>query len=84
MPIPETTSAGSFAHIQGGTLVRFGESKTWREISLWIKSLQRVVDLLPLPSESEPFLARTFSSEVEFKKQKSAHGNAAPKTRAGF
>jgi AraC family transcriptional regulator len=69
MPIPETTSADSFARFVGGKLLRVGEGKTWREVNAWVTSLPRIVDSLPLPSVSEPFLAWTISGEVEFQER---------------
>ena len=74
MPIPDTTSADSFARFVGGKLVCVGEGKAWREVSAWVTSLPRVVDTLPLPSVSEPFLAWTISGEVEFQERE---GNRA-------
>jgi AraC family transcriptional regulator len=69
MPIPETTSAEAFERFVGGKLLRVGEGKAWREVNAWITSLPRVVDSLPLPSVSEPFLAWTISGEVEFQER---------------
>jgi AraC family transcriptional regulator len=69
MPVPETTSAESFACFVGGKLLRVGEGKAWREVNAWITVLPRVVDSLPLPSVSEPFLAWTISGEVQFKER---------------
>ena len=69
MPIPETTSAESFERFVGGKLLRVGEGKAWREVNAWITSLPRVVDSLPLPSVSEPFLAWTISGVVEFQER---------------
>ncbi len=69
MAIPETTSAEAFARFVGGKLLRVGEGKAWREIKAWITALPRVVDSLPLPSVSEPFLAWTISGEVEFQER---------------
>ena len=63
MPIPETTSAEAFERYVGGKCLRVGHGKAWREIKAWIIALPRVVDALPLPSVSEPFLAWTMSGE---------------------
>jgi AraC family transcriptional regulator len=49
--------------------MRVGEGKAWREIKAWTIALPRVVDLLPPPSVSEPFLAWTISGEVEFQER---------------
>ncbi len=69
MPIPETTSAEAFADYVGGKCLRVGHGKAWREIKAWSVALPQVVDLLPLPSVSEPFLAWTMSGEVEFQER---------------
>ena len=69
MPIPETTSAESFARYVGGKCLRVGDSKAWREIKAWTIALPGVVDSLPLPSVSEPFLAWTLSGTVEFQER---------------
>lgn len=69
MPIPETTSAEAFAKYVGGKLLRIGQGKAWREIKAWTNSLPCVVDSVPLPSVSEPFLAWTISGEVDFQER---------------
>jgi AraC family transcriptional regulator len=69
MPIPETTSAEAFARYVGGNVLRAGNGKAWRDIKAWIVSLPSVVDVLPLPSVSEPFLAWTISGDVEFQER---------------
>jgi AraC family transcriptional regulator len=69
MAMPETTSAESFARFVGGKCLRVGEGKAWRELKAWIIALPQVVSSLPLPSVSEPFLARTRSGEVEFQER---------------
>jgi hypothetical protein len=43
MPIPESTSAESFASFVGGRLLRVGEGKAWREVKAWATSLPQVV-----------------------------------------
>lgn len=83
MPIPETTSADSFARFVGGKLVRVGEGEAWREVSAWITSLPRVVDSLQLPSVSEPFLAQTISGEVEFQEREGNRPWIANRVRKG-
>lgn len=50
-------------------MLRIGEGKAWREVKAWTTSLPRVVDSLPLPAVSEPFLAWTTSGEVEFQER---------------
>jgi AraC family transcriptional regulator len=69
MPIPETTSAEAFERYVGGECLRVGRGKAWREVKAWTIALPRVVDTLPLPSVSEPFLAWTLSGEVEFQER---------------
>ena len=69
MPIPESTSAEAFSNYVGGKLLQVGEGKAWREIKAWTTSLPRVVDSLPLPAVSEPFLAWTISGEVDFQER---------------
>jgi AraC family transcriptional regulator len=69
MPVPETTSAEAFAHYVGGKVLRVGNGKAWRDIKAWIVHLPQVVDTLPLPSVSEPFLAWTISGKVEFQER---------------
>jgi AraC family transcriptional regulator len=69
MPVPETTSAEAFARYVGGKVLRVGRGKAWREIQAWTTALPRVMDLLPLPSVSEPFLAWFISGEVEFQER---------------
>jgi AraC family transcriptional regulator len=69
MPIPETTSAEAFARYVGGKCVRACRGEAWREIKAWIVAPPRVVDTVPLPSVSEPFLAWTASGEAEFQER---------------
>src|ERR1017187_7779648 len=69
MPAPETTSAEAFERYLGGKCLRVGHGKAWREIKAWTVALPRVVDALPLPSVSEPFLAWSMSGEVEFQER---------------
>jgi hypothetical protein len=69
MPVPETTSAEAFARYVGEKVLRVGRGKPWREFQAWTMALPRVVDLLPLASVGEPFLAWTMSGEVEFQER---------------
>jgi len=69
MPIPETTSPDSFALFVKGKMLRVGEGRAWREVKAWTTSLPHVVDSLPLPAVSEPFLAWTTSGEVDFQER---------------
>jgi AraC family transcriptional regulator len=68
-PVPETTSAKSFADYVGGKLLRVGEGRAWREVKAWTTALPPVMESLPLPSVSEPFLALTISGEVDFQER---------------
>jgi AraC family transcriptional regulator len=83
MAIPETTSAEAFERFVGGKLLRVGEGKAWREVNAWITSLPRVVDSLPLPSVSEPFLAWTISGEVEFQEREGSRPWMAHRVKKG-
>lgn len=69
MPIPETTSAEAFERYVGGNCLRASHGKAWRDIKAWIVAPPRIVDMLRLPSVSEPFLAWTMSGEVEFQER---------------
>ncbi len=83
MPIPETTSAEAFERYVGGKLLRIGEGKAWCEVNAWITSLPRVVNSLPLPSVSEPFLAWTISGEVEFQEREGSRPWIAHRVKKG-
>jgi len=69
MPVPETTSAEGFERYVGGKCLQVGRGKAWREIKVWINVLPRVMDVLSLPSVSEPLLVWTISGEVEFQER---------------
>ena len=69
MPVPETTSAEAFERYVGGKCLRVGRGEAWRDIKAWTIALPRNVEMLPLPSVSEPFLAWTISGEVEFQER---------------
>jgi AraC family transcriptional regulator len=69
MPVPETTSAEAFERYVGGKCLRACEGKAWREIKAWIIAPPRAVDLMHLPSVSEPFLAWTISGDVDFQER---------------
>ncbi len=66
MPIPAATSVEAFEQYVGGKCLRAGRSDAWREIKAWIVDLPGEVELVQLPSVSEPSLAWTISGEVEF------------------
>jgi hypothetical protein len=55
-----------------GTLKPSGRGKAWRDIKAVIVALPRVVEILPLPSVGEPFLAWTTSGEAEFQELENA------------
>ncbi len=69
MPIPETTSAEAFERYVGGKCLVACRGEAWRDIKAWIIALPRNVDLLSLPSVSEPFLAWSVSGEAEFQER---------------
>lgn len=69
MPVPETTSAEGFARYVGGETLRASHGKAWRDIKAWTVALPASVETLHLPSVSEPFLAWTYSGEVEFQER---------------
>ena len=69
MAIPETTSAEAFERYVGGKCLVACRGKAWRDIKAWIIAPPRNVDMLSLPSVSEPFLAWTISGEVEFQER---------------
>lgn len=69
MPIPETTSAEAFERYVGGKCLVACHGEAWREIKAWIIALQREVEMVQLPSVSEPFLAWSVSGEAEFEER---------------
>jgi AraC family transcriptional regulator len=69
MPVPETTSAEAFERYVGGKCLRAGHGEEWRDIKAWIIAPPRNVDVLPLPSVSEPFLAWVISGDVDFQER---------------
>jgi AraC family transcriptional regulator len=69
MPVPETTSAEAFERYVGGKCLVACRGKAWRDIKAWIIAPPRNVDMLSLPSVSEPFLAWSISGDVEFQER---------------
>ena len=69
MPVPETTSAEAFERYVGGKCLQACRGEAWRDIKAWIVALPPAVEMLRLPSVSEPFLAWTMSGEVEFQER---------------
>ena len=69
MPIPDTTSAEAFERYVGGKCLVACRGEAWRDIKAWIIAPPRDVDMLSLPSVSEPFLAWSVSGEAEFQER---------------
>ena len=64
MPVPETRSAEAFELYVGGKCLRVVTGEAWLDIKPWTIALPRLVDVVPLPSVSEPFLAWTTSGKA--------------------
>jgi AraC family transcriptional regulator len=69
MSIPETTSAEAFERYVGGKCVFESRGEAWRDIKAWIYAHPPVVDMLHVPSVSEPSLAWTTSGEIDFQER---------------
>ena len=69
MPIPETTSAEAFERYVGGKCLVACRGEAWRDIKAWIIAPQRNVEMVQLPSVSEPFLSWSISGEVDFQER---------------
>ena len=69
MLIPETTSAEAFERYIGGKCLVACRGEAWRDIKAWIIAPPRNVEMLSLPSVSEPFLAWSVSGEAEFEER---------------
>ncbi len=69
MPIPETTSAEAFERYVGGKCLVACRGKAWRDIKAWIIAPPREVEMVHLPSVSEPFLAWSVSGEADFEER---------------
>ncbi len=69
MPVPETTSAEAFERYVGGKCLVACRGKAWRDIKACILAPPRAVDMVHLPSVSEPFLAWSISGEAEFQER---------------
>jgi AraC family transcriptional regulator len=83
MPVPETTSAEAFERYVGGKCLRAGHGEAWRDIKAWIVALPRNVEMLQLPSVSEPFLAWTVSGEAEFQEREGKRPWVAHRIKKG-
>jgi len=83
MAIPETTSAEAFERYVGGKCLVACRGKAWRDIKAWIIAPPRNVDMLSLPSVSEPFLAWTISGDVEFQEREGERPWATHRIKKG-
>jgi AraC family transcriptional regulator len=83
MPVPETTSAEAFERYVGGKCLVVCRGKAWRDIKAWIIAPPRNVDMLSLPSVSEPFLAWTVSGEAEFQEREGKRPWVAHRIKKG-
>jgi AraC family transcriptional regulator len=75
--------AESIERFVGGKCWRFGDGKAWREVKAWAVALPRVVELLPLPSVSEPLLAWILSGGVEFQDREGNRPRITRRVRKG-
>jgi AraC family transcriptional regulator len=73
MSTPETTSAEAFERYVGGKCVFESRGEAWRDIKAWLFAHPPVVDMLHVPSVSEPSLAWTTSGEVDFQEREDGH-----------
>src|SRR5215210_9428972 len=69
MSIPETTSAEAFERYVGGKCLFESRGEAWRDIKAWLFAHPPVIDMLHIPSVSEPSLAWTTSGEVDFQER---------------
>jgi AraC family transcriptional regulator len=69
VPIPESTSAEAFERYVGGKCLVACRGKAWRDIKAWIIAPLREVNVVHLPSVSEPFLAWSVSGEADFEER---------------
>jgi AraC family transcriptional regulator len=69
MAIPETTSAEAFERYVGGKCLMACRGEAWRDIKAWVIAPLREVEVVHLPSVSEPFLAWGVSGEAEFEER---------------
>jgi AraC family transcriptional regulator len=69
VPIPETTSAEAFERYVGGKCLVACRGKAWRDIKAWVIAPLREVEVVHLPSVSEPFLAWGVSGEADFEER---------------
>lgn len=58
MPIPETTSAEAFERYVGGKCIVACRGEAWHDIKAWIIGPPRSVELVFLPTVSEPATMR--------------------------
>lgn len=69
MPVPDSTSAEAFERYVGGKCLVACRGKAWRDIKAWIIAPLREVEVVHLPSVSEPFLAWSVSGEADFEER---------------
>jgi AraC family transcriptional regulator len=69
MLVPDTTSAEAFERYVGGKCLVACRGEAWRDIKAWVIAPLREVEVVHLPSVSEPFLAWTVSGEAEFEER---------------
>jgi AraC family transcriptional regulator len=69
MRVPETTSAEAFERYVGGKCLVACRGEAWRDIKACIIAPPRMVDMVHLPSVSEPFLAWSVSGEATFQER---------------
>lgn len=69
MPIPDKTSVDAYLQYTHSKLLRPSRGKAWRDLKAWIHEPLRETDALAMPGVSEPYLAWTFSGDVEFQER---------------
>jgi AraC family transcriptional regulator len=67
--VPETTSAEAFERYVGGKCLVACRGEAWRDIKACIIAPLREVEMVHLPSVSEPFLAWSVSGEADFEER---------------
>lgn len=67
--VPETTSAEAFERYVGGKCLVACRGEAWRDIKACIIAPVREVEIVRLPSVSEPFLAWSVSGEADFEER---------------
>ena len=67
--VPETTSAEAFERYVGGKCLVACRGEAWRDIKACVIAPERQVEMVRLPSVSEPFLAWGVSGDAEFEER---------------